>query len=43
MGVPRHRVNLSFESLEELLARWPDACAAVGGAAPRDFGGDLPY
>jgi hypothetical protein len=28
------RINLSLESLQELLSGWPGACASVVGAAP---------
>jgi hypothetical protein len=33
-------INLSLESLQELLSGWPGACASVVGAAPRDLGRD---
>ena len=34
-------VDLAFEAIEEGLAGWPGAGAAVGGPAPGDFGSDL--
>ena len=36
------RINLSLEALQELLARWPSAGAAIDRSTPRDLCRDLP-
>jgi hypothetical protein len=34
-------VDLAFEAFDEFVAAGLGACSAVGGAAPRDVGGDV--